>query len=78
MLCASRGEARIDQRSRRWCPTAISGASASRELREAAAVLGVAEVIVLDHPDGDLRWDDVPELHAEIVAADPSATGRTR
>ena len=31
-------------------------------------MLGVAEVIVLDHPDGDLRWDDVPELHAEIVA----------
>src|SRR5205085_9078220 len=25
--------------------------------------------LVLDHPDGDLRWDDVPELHAEIVAA---------
>ncbi len=31
-------------------------------------VLGVADVIVLDHPDGDLRWADVPELHAEIVA----------
>jgi len=39
-----------------------------RELRDAAGVLGVAEVIVLDHPDGDLRWDHVPEMHAEIVA----------
>ena len=40
-----------------------------RELQDAAAVLGVSEVIVLDHPDGDLRWDRVPELHSEIVAA---------
>src|SRR5205814_10436080 len=40
-----------------------------RELRDAAAVLGVAEVTVLDHPDGDLRWYHVPELHAEIVGA---------
>ena len=32
---------------RRSCPTAISAASRARELREAAAVLGVAEVIVL-------------------------------
>jgi LmbE family N-acetylglucosaminyl deacetylase len=39
----------------------------ARELRDAAAVLGISEVIVLDHPDGDLRWIDVPELHAEIV-----------
>ena len=31
-------------------------------------MLGVSEVIVLDHPDGDLRWDHVPELHAEIVS----------
>jgi LmbE family N-acetylglucosaminyl deacetylase len=30
-------------------------------------VLGAAETIVLNHPDGDLRWDDVPEFHAEIV-----------
>jgi len=26
-------------------------------------------VLVMDHPDGDLRWDHVPELHAEIVSA---------
>jgi LmbE family N-acetylglucosaminyl deacetylase len=43
------------------------GGVRARELVEAAAILGVAEVIVLDHPDGDLRWADVPELHAEIV-----------
>jgi LmbE family N-acetylglucosaminyl deacetylase len=39
------------------------------ELREAAGVLGIAEVIVLDHPDGNLRWADVPEFHDEIVSA---------
>ena len=67
-VCASHGEARIDQRSGARAATAISAASASANCSDAAAVLGVAEVIVLDHPDGDLRWDDVPELHAEIVA----------
>src|SRR5207245_8092519 len=41
----------------------------TRELAEAAAVLGIADAIVLDHPDGDLRWDDVTEFHEEIVAA---------
>ena len=42
------------------------------------AVLGIAEVIVLDHPDGDLRWADVPELHAEIVAADRALSAGRR
>jgi LmbE family N-acetylglucosaminyl deacetylase len=37
------------------------------ELRQAAAALGVAEVIVLDHPDGDLRWAEVTALHAELL-----------
>ena len=67
VLCASHGEAGS------VCDPALVpegdslGGVRARELREAAAVLGVAEVIVLDHPDGDLRWDRVPELHAEIV-----------
>ncbi len=47
---------------------AISAGFASASSATPCAVLGAAEVIVLDHPDGDLRWDDVPELHAEIVA----------
>jgi len=38
-----------------------------RELREAAAVLGISEVLVFNHPDGELRWADVADLHAEIV-----------
>jgi LmbE family N-acetylglucosaminyl deacetylase len=41
----------------------------TRELREAAAVLGISDVIVMDHPDGDLRWDRVSEFHDDIVEA---------
>jgi LmbE family N-acetylglucosaminyl deacetylase len=39
------------------------------ELKAAAAVLGVHELIILDHKDGDLRWREVLEFHTEIVAA---------
>jgi len=68
VMCASRGEAGSISD-----PSLVTdgdlGRARERELREAAAILGVAEVIVMDHPDGDLRWDHVPELHEEIVAA---------
>jgi N-acetyl-1-D-myo-inositol-2-amino-2-deoxy-alpha-D-glucopyranoside deacetylase len=40
-----------------------------QELRCAAAALGIAEVILMDHPDGELRWERVPEFQAEIIAA---------
>jgi LmbE family N-acetylglucosaminyl deacetylase len=32
-------------------------------------VLGISEVLLFEHPDGDLRWADVPGLHVEIVLA---------
>jgi LmbE family N-acetylglucosaminyl deacetylase len=68
ILCASRGEAgSISDPA--LVPDGDLGGVRARELREAAAVLGAADVIILDHPDGDLRWDDVAELHAEIVDA---------
>jgi LmbE family N-acetylglucosaminyl deacetylase len=68
LLCASRGEAgSISDPT--LVPNGDLGAVRTRELNEAAAILGVRDVLVLDHPDGDLRWDDVPELHADIVAA---------
>jgi len=68
VMCASRGEAgSISDPA--LVPDGDLGRARERELREAAAILGVAEVIVMDHPDGDLRWDHVPELHEEIVAA---------
>jgi LmbE family N-acetylglucosaminyl deacetylase len=66
VLCASRGEAGSCS-DPLLVPDGDLGLVRARELRDAAAVLGVAEVIVLDHRDGDLRWIDVPELHAEIV-----------
>jgi len=67
LLCASRGEAgSISDPS--LAPDGDLAAVRSRELADAAAILGLAEVIVGDHPDGDLRWADVPELHREIVA----------
>lgn len=37
------------------------------EMQEAAQALGVAEVIVGDHPDGDLRWDRVGEFSADLM-----------
>jgi LmbE family N-acetylglucosaminyl deacetylase len=40
-----------------------------QELRGAAAVLGVSDIILMDHPDGELRWEHVVEFQAEIVAA---------
>jgi LmbE family N-acetylglucosaminyl deacetylase len=43
------------------------GRTRAEEVRAAARTLGVAELILLNHPDGDLRWAEVPELHAELV-----------
>lgn len=68
LLCASRGEAGTTCDPALVADGDLAGVR-TNELREAAAVLGVAEVLMMDHPDGDLRWIDVPELHAEIVAA---------
>ena len=68
LMCGSRGESGSVSD-----PALVAngdlGEVRTRELREAAAVLGITEVIVLSHPDGDIRWDDVPEFHAEIVEA---------
>src|SRR4029450_12853069 len=56
VMCASQGEAGslcdpslVPEGESRACGRV-------RELNDAAAVLGVSEVIILDHPDGDLRW----------------------
>jgi len=68
LLCASRGEAGSVS-DPALVPDGDVGAVRTRELHEAARILGIRDVLVKDHPDGDLRWDDVPELHAEIVDA---------
>ena len=68
LLCASRGK-----RGSVSEPTLVPDGDLERvraeELHRAAKVLGIDEVVILDHPDGDLRWADVPEFHAEIVSA---------
>jgi N-acetyl-1-D-myo-inositol-2-amino-2-deoxy-alpha-D-glucopyranoside deacetylase len=68
LLCASRGEAGSVS-DPALVPDGDIGAVRTRELHEAARILGITDVLVKDHPDGDLRWDDVPELHADIVGA---------
>ncbi|MQA29251.1 MAG: hypothetical protein GEU82_05340 [Luteitalea sp.] len=64
VMCASHGErgahtgpARNDQ----------LGRVRAVEMRDAAAALGIAEVILLNHPDGDLRWAEVSEFNAELL-----------
>ncbi len=66
LLCATRGE-RGSVSDPSLVPDGDLGRVRARELRDAAAVLGVAEVIVLDHPDGELRWADASLLHDEIL-----------
>jgi N-acetyl-1-D-myo-inositol-2-amino-2-deoxy-alpha-D-glucopyranoside deacetylase len=68
VVCASHGEAgSISEPA--LVPDGDLGRVRVRELREAAAVLGIAEVIVLDHSDGDLRWKDSPQFENEIIDA---------
>ncbi len=67
LLCATRGE------NGSVCDPALVpdhdlGRVRSQEVRAAAEVLGLADVLIFDHPDGELRWADVAQLHAEIVA----------
>lgn len=67
LLCATRGE-RGSISDPALVPDGDLGRVRTRELQDAAAVLGVAELVVLDHRDGNLRWQNVSQLHAEIVA----------
>lgn len=65
LLCATRGE-----RGGHTGPVRSDELGLVRvgELRDAAAALGISEVLLLDHPDGELRWQHVSEFHAEIVS----------
>jgi LmbE family N-acetylglucosaminyl deacetylase len=68
LICASRGERGFVSE-----PALVDSGELGRvralELTAAARILGVSEVVALDHPDGNLRWADVPEFHEQIVAA---------
>ena len=68
LLCASHGESgSISDPA--LVPDGDLGSVRANELRQAARVLGIADVEVLNHPDGDLRWADVQAFHKEIVGA---------
>jgi len=66
ILCASRGERGFIS-DPALVPDGDLGRVRSLELQAAARVLGVAEVVVCNHPDGTLRWEHVTEFHEEIV-----------
>ena len=68
LLCASRGESG-SVRDESLVDASDLGRVRSEELLEAARTLGIADVLICDHPDGDLRWAHVSQLHDEIVAA---------
>jgi LmbE family N-acetylglucosaminyl deacetylase len=68
LMCASRGE-RGSVSDPSLVPDGDLARVRTEELEEAARILGITDLIVLDHPDGDLRWAHVPQFHAEIVTA---------
>src|SRR5204862_4946624 len=59
LLCASRGERGTVSDPALVPDDGDLGAVRVAELHEAAKVLGIAEVMVCDHGDGNLRWNDV-------------------
>jgi LmbE family N-acetylglucosaminyl deacetylase len=67
-LCASRGERGSTSRPELVVDGDL-GRVRSNELRDSARMLGIAEVHILDHPDGNLRWMHIHEFHSEIVNA---------
>jgi len=68
LLCASRGRKGTVSDSALVGDNDLGQVRAD-ELKQAAAVLGVAQVVLLDHPDGDLYWANIPQFQAEIAAA---------
>ena len=64
VVCASHGE-----RGSHNGPAKDSGLGCERahEMREAARALGIAEVHLWSHPDGDLCWAEVGLFNAELV-----------
>lgn len=67
LLCLTRGEAADPQASA--AARAHLAARRTVELGEAAVVLGLARVILRDHPDGMLPWIDAAAIDADIRAA---------
>jgi N-acetyl-1-D-myo-inositol-2-amino-2-deoxy-alpha-D-glucopyranoside deacetylase len=66
LFCASRGE-RGSVSDRALLGDGGLGPVRARELQDAARALGVAELVIQNHPDGNLQWAEVTELRAEIM-----------
>jgi N-acetyl-1-D-myo-inositol-2-amino-2-deoxy-alpha-D-glucopyranoside deacetylase len=49
-------------------PDGNLGRARATELADAARILGIAEVLMRDYPDGSLRWARSPEFEDEIVS----------
>ncbi|MGE3402838.1 MAG: PIG-L deacetylase family protein [Vicinamibacterales bacterium] len=64
LLCVTRGEDAAPPGDDR----AALGGKRSEELAAAASVLGVGEIILLDYPDGELKW--LPEERAAALERD--------
>lgn len=74
LLCLTRGEAGPSAAARPGAAGTTStdvplGAQRADELHAAAGTLGIADVTLLDHPDGMLPWTDAAALEADISAA---------
>jgi LmbE family N-acetylglucosaminyl deacetylase len=68
LICASRGDRGSNSEPGVLPPGELGGVRAA-ELRAAADTLGIAELVILNHPDGSLRWADVPAFHGELMIA---------
>ena len=68
LMCASSGR-RGSVSDPGLVPDGDLGRVRTSELHEAARVLGISDLLVFEHPDGDLRWADVPQFDTEIVSA---------
>jgi N-acetyl-1-D-myo-inositol-2-amino-2-deoxy-alpha-D-glucopyranoside deacetylase len=68
LICVSRGE-RGSIADPALVPDGNLGTVRGEELRNAAAVLGVADddVVLFDEPDGDLRWVHYPEFDQQLA-----------
>lgn len=64
VMCASHGERGSNGNTE---ADAALGCERAREMRGAADALGVSDVRLFSHPDGDLRWAEVALFNAEIV-----------
>ena len=68
LLCATHGEQGPNRSGNNKTPAQL-GSTRARELKQAAKVLGLSDVVLLDYPDGSLKWSDTNPLKEQIVDA---------